>query len=48
MIAGIYVPSSGCVLVDGVDLSTVKLNSYRRNRRVVAGNFSFRWNDPET
>src|SRR6195256_3146149 len=29
LIAAFYVPSSGCVLVDGVDLSTVKLNSYR-------------------
>src|SRR5712664_2831802 len=35
LIAAFYVPSSGCVLVDGVDLSTVKLNSYRTLLDVV-------------
>ena len=35
LIAAFYVPSSGCVLVDGVDLSTVKLNSYRTQLGVV-------------
>src|SRR5271167_582133 len=29
LIAAFYVPSNGRVLVDGIDLSTVKLNSYR-------------------
>jgi ABC-type multidrug transport system fused ATPase/permease subunit len=35
LIAAFYVPSSGRVLVDGVDLSTVKLNSYRTQLGVV-------------
>src|SRR4030081_3307827 len=35
LIAAFYVPSSGLVLVDGVDLSTVKLNSYRTQLGVV-------------
>src|ERR1700726_4242917 len=35
LIAAFYVPSSGRVLVDGVDLSTVKLDSYRRQLGVV-------------
>jgi ABC-type multidrug transport system fused ATPase/permease subunit len=35
LIAAFYVPSSGCVRVDGVDLSTVKLNSYRTQLGVV-------------
>jgi subfamily B ATP-binding cassette protein MsbA len=35
LIAAFYVPSSGCVFVDGVDLSTVKLNSYRTQLGVV-------------
>jgi ABC-type multidrug transport system fused ATPase/permease subunit len=35
LIAAFYVPSSGQVLVDGVDLSTVKLNSYRTQLGVV-------------
>jgi ABC-type multidrug transport system fused ATPase/permease subunit len=35
LIAAFYVPSSGRVVVDGVDLSTVKLNSYRTQLGVV-------------
>ena len=35
LIAAFYVPSGGRVLVDGVDLSTVKLDSYRRQLGVV-------------
>ncbi len=35
LIAAFYVPSSGRVFVDGVDLSTVKLNSYRTQLGVV-------------
>ena len=35
LIAAFYVPSSGRVLIDGVDLSTVKLNSYRTQLGVV-------------
>jgi ABC-type multidrug transport system fused ATPase/permease subunit len=35
LIAAFYGPSSGRVLVDGVDLSTVKLNSYRTQLGVV-------------
>jgi ABC-type multidrug transport system fused ATPase/permease subunit len=35
LIAAFYVPSSGRVLVDSVDLSTVKLNSYRTQLGVV-------------
>jgi subfamily B ATP-binding cassette protein MsbA len=35
LIAAFYVPSSGRVLVDGGDLSTVKLNSYRTQLGVV-------------
>jgi ABC-type multidrug transport system fused ATPase/permease subunit len=35
LIAAFYVPSSGHVLVDTVDLSTVKLNSYRTQLGVV-------------
>src|SRR3982075_284509 len=35
LIAAFYVPSSGRVLVDGVDLSTVKLESYRTQLGVV-------------
>ena len=35
LIAAFYVPKSGRVLVDGVDLSTVKLNSYRTQLGVV-------------
>jgi len=35
LIAAFYVPSSGRVLVDHVDLSTVKLNSYRTQLGVV-------------
>jgi subfamily B ATP-binding cassette protein MsbA len=35
LIAAFYVPSSGRVLVDGVALSTVKLNSYRTQLGVV-------------
>jgi len=35
LIAAFYVPSRGCVLVDGVDLSTVRLNSYRTQLGVV-------------
>src|SRR6202022_37295 len=35
LIAGFYVPKSGRVLVDGVDLATVKLNSYRTQLGVV-------------
>jgi ABC-type multidrug transport system fused ATPase/permease subunit len=35
LIAAFYVPSSGRVLVDGADLSTVKLNSYRTQLGVV-------------
>ncbi len=35
LIAAFYVPSSGRVLVDGVDLSTVNLNSYRTQLGVV-------------
>jgi len=35
LIAEFYVPSGGRVLVDGVDLSTVKLNSYRTQLGVV-------------
>src|SRR6266850_3535201 len=35
LIAAFYVPASGRVLVDGVDLSTVKLDSYRTQLGVV-------------
>ena len=35
LIAAFYVPSSGRVLVDGIDLSTVKLDSYRTQLGVV-------------
>ena len=35
LIAAFYVPLSGRVMVDGVDLSTVKLNSYRTQLGVV-------------
>src|ERR1700730_6309449 len=35
LIAAFYVPTSGRGLVDGVDLSTVKLDSYRRQLGVV-------------
>jgi len=35
LIAAFYVPSSGKMLVDGVDLSTVKLSSYRTQLGVV-------------
>src|ERR1700723_2864886 len=35
LIAAFYVPSSGRVSVDGVDLATVKLNSYRTQLGVV-------------
>src|SRR6267143_413600 len=35
LIAAFYVPTSGRVLVDGMDLSTVKLNSYRTQLGVV-------------
>ena len=35
LIAAFYVPSNGRVLVDGVDLATVKLNSYRTQLGVV-------------
>jgi subfamily B ATP-binding cassette protein MsbA len=35
LIAAFYVPTSGRVVVDGVDLSTVKLDSYRRQLGVV-------------
>jgi ABC-type multidrug transport system fused ATPase/permease subunit len=35
LIAAFYVPSSGQMRVDGVDLSTVKLNSYRTQLGVV-------------
>jgi ABC-type multidrug transport system fused ATPase/permease subunit len=35
LIAAFYVPSNGRVLVDGMDLSTVKLNSYRTQLGVV-------------
>jgi ABC-type multidrug transport system fused ATPase/permease subunit len=35
LIAAFYVPSNGRVLVDGVDLSAVKLNSYRTQLGVV-------------
>ena len=35
LIAAFYVPSSGRVLVDGVELSTVKLDSYRTQLGVV-------------
>jgi ABC-type multidrug transport system fused ATPase/permease subunit len=35
LIAAFYVPNSGRVLVDGIDLSTVKLSSYRTQLGVV-------------
>ncbi|HKN74378.1 MAG TPA: ABC transporter ATP-binding protein [Candidatus Acidoferrum sp.] len=35
LIAAFYVPSGGQVLVDGIDLATVKLNSYRTQLGVV-------------
>jgi ABC-type multidrug transport system fused ATPase/permease subunit len=35
LISAFYVPSSGRVLVDGIDLATVKLNSYRTQLGVV-------------
>jgi ABC-type multidrug transport system fused ATPase/permease subunit len=35
LIAAFYVPSSGRVMVDGIDLATVKLNSYRTQLGVV-------------
>ncbi len=46
LIAAFYVPSSGRVLVDGIDLASVKLDSYRTQLgRSAAGNFSVRRND---
>ena len=35
LIAAFYVPSAGRVLIDGIDLATVKLNSYRTQLGVV-------------
>jgi ABC-type multidrug transport system fused ATPase/permease subunit len=35
LIAAFYVPTGGRVLVDGIDLSTIKLNSYRTQLGVV-------------
>jgi len=35
LIAGFYIPTSGSVLVDGVDLATVRLDSYRTQLGVV-------------
>jgi ABC-type multidrug transport system fused ATPase/permease subunit len=35
LIAGFYVPTTGHVLVDGIDLSTVRLDSYRTQLGVV-------------
>jgi subfamily B ATP-binding cassette protein MsbA len=35
LVAAFYVPSSGRVLIDGIDLSTVKLDSYRTQLGVV-------------
>ena len=35
LLAAFYVPSSGCVLVDGVDLATVRLETYRTQLGVV-------------
>jgi ABC-type multidrug transport system fused ATPase/permease subunit len=35
LISAFYVPSSGRVLVDGIDLATIKLNSYRTQLGVV-------------
>jgi ABC-type multidrug transport system fused ATPase/permease subunit len=35
LISAFYVPSSGSVLIDGIDLATVKLNSYRTQLGVV-------------
>ncbi|HVO62802.1 MAG TPA: ABC transporter ATP-binding protein [Terriglobales bacterium] len=35
LISSFYVPTSGCILVDGVDLSTVRLDSYRTQLGVV-------------
>jgi ABC-type multidrug transport system fused ATPase/permease subunit len=35
LIAAFYVPTSGCVLVDGVDLARVRLDSYRTQLGVV-------------
>ena len=35
LIAAFYVPSQGRVLVDGIDLSTVNLNTYRTQLGVV-------------
>jgi len=35
LISAFYTPTSGCVLVDGVDLSTVRLDSYRTQLGVV-------------
>ena len=35
LISAFYVPTAGAVLVDGVDLSTVRLDSYRTQLGVV-------------
>jgi subfamily B ATP-binding cassette protein MsbA len=35
LIAGFYAPSSGCITVDGIDLSSITLDSYRRRLGIV-------------
>ena len=42
LIAAFHGPESGTVLVDGVDLSTVRLDSYRTVGRGASGNISIR------
>ena len=47
LVAAFYRPSQGRVMVDGVDLSTVRLDSYRSQLAVVfQDSFLFRWDDP--
>ena len=36
LVAGLYSPSSGTILVDGIDLESVVLDSYRRNLGLVS------------
>ena len=35
LIAGFYAPSSGCITVDGIDLNSITLDSYRRRLGIV-------------
>ena len=46
LISAFYVPTKGKILVDGTDLSTVRLDSYRTRLGVVLQeSFLVRWND---